>query len=301
VATLNGSSAADYAVAATSGNLTIAQASTLTTLSPSISTPTAGLPVTLNIQAASTTGGVPTGSVTVLDGSTVLSVVPLTSGGAAFTTSALALGAHSLTSVYSGDSNFLPSSSAVASITVLTPSDFTLAPTGTTSQSVPAGSAATFTFAVAIDGAAISSPILLAVQGTPAGATASLSPALLPPGNSAASFTLTIQTPLAATNEGDQLFTPHKSPPQGTALLSFLLLPIIGAMSRRSRRPIVLILLVAASTLASASLIGCADRINTAPETVNAKTYTLTVTGTATSSTGTAIQHSANVTLQVLQ
>jgi hypothetical protein len=45
---------------------------------------------------------------------------------------------------------------------------------------------------------------------------------------------------------------------------------------------------------------GCGDRINAAPEDVNAKSYTLTVTGTATSPTGTALQHSASVTLEVL-
>jgi hypothetical protein len=45
---------------------------------------------------------------------------------------------------------------------------------------------------------------------------------------------------------------------------------------------------------------GCGDRINTAPESVSAKIYTLTVTGTATSPAGTALQHSAVVTLEVM-
>ena len=45
---------------------------------------------------------------------------------------------------------------------------------------------------------------------------------------------------------------------------------------------------------------GCGNRVNTAPEAIGATTYTLTVTGTATSPTGTALQHSVNVSLQVL-
>jgi hypothetical protein len=62
----------------------------------------------------------------------------------------------------------------------------------------------------------------------------------------------------------------------------------------------VCIVLVAASSLLLAAVVGCGNRVNTASESVNARSYTLTVTGTATSSAGTAVQHSANVTLQVL-
>jgi sugar lactone lactonase YvrE len=300
--TLGGSGAANYTVGATAGDLTVAKAPTLTTLSASTSAAPVGLPVTLNIQAASTTSGVPTGDVTVLDGTTVLSVLPLAAGGAAFSTSALGLGTHNLSAVYVGDSNFLASISTAASVTVGAASDFTLAATGATTQSVPAGSAATFNFSVAMQGAAMSSPITLAVQGTPAGATASLSPSLLPPGASATSFTLTIQTPLAGMDQRSQPFAPGPSSLAGSTVLALLVLPFAGVVSRRKRRrSMVVVLLVAASSLLLATLAtGCGNRVNTAPESVNASSYTLTVTGTATSPAGTAVQHSANVTLQVL-
>jgi hypothetical protein len=52
--------------------------------------------------------------------------------------------------------------------------------------------------------------------------------------------------------------------------------------------------------LLAALATGCGDRVNTASESVNAKIYTLTVTGTAASPTGTALQHSAAVTLEVM-
>ena len=198
-ATLTGISAGDYAVAVTPAtNLSIAQAPTQTSLSASTSSPGLGLPVTLTVQASSTTSGVPTGSIAFADGSTSLSVVPLSAGAASFTTSSLALGAHNLTATYSGDANFLPSSSATANVAVGPASDFTLTATGTTAQSIPSGSSATYSFSVAMLGAAMSSPIALAVQGVPTGSTSSINPSYIPPGGAVTSFTVTIQTPLAA-------------------------------------------------------------------------------------------------------
>jgi sugar lactone lactonase YvrE len=302
-ATLTGSAAGNYTVSLTPVSLTIAQAPTLTTLSPSSNNISPGLPVTLSIQAASTTTGTPTGTVTLLDGTTVLSVAQLSGGGATFTIGTLALGSHSLNAVYSGDTNFLPSTSAPASIIVGAASDFILTPMGATSQSIPAGSAATFNFSVAMQGAAMSSPITLAVQGTPLGATTSLSPSYLPPGGTSTSFSLTIQTPLAGLDKRSHPVSPGDRDFPGSALLAILLLPVVGLARSPNRRPrrLLIAILMSASTLALAAVAtGCGNRINTAPESANAKTYTLTVTGTATSPSGTALQHSANVTLQVL-
>jgi sugar lactone lactonase YvrE len=310
-ATLTGSAAGNYAVTATPANLSIAQAPTLTSLTASTSAAGLGLPVTLTMKAASTTSGMPTGSVTVLDGATVLSVVPLSAGGAVFSTSALTLGAHNLSAVYSGDSNFLPSGSVIASITVGgAVSDFTLASVGTILQTVTAGSAATFNFSVAMQGAALASPITLAVQGAPVGATVSLNPSSLPPGGAVTAFTLTIQTPLAGMDRRFQPLGPgsRDTPDFGAqTLLALLLLPAIGLV-RRSRlmmrgvrmRSAMVVVLAATSCILFATLAtGCGNRINMAADSVTAKVYTLTVTGTATSPVGTALQHSAVVTLDV--
>jgi len=293
---LSGSAAPNYTVSLTLASLTIAQAPTLTTVSASTSAPGLGTALTLNIQAASTTSGVPTGSVTVMDGSGTLGVMQLAGGAAAFSTSGLALGTHSLSAVYSGDGNFLPSTSVATSVAVGTASDFTLAATGAASQSVAAGSAATFSFSVGMVGAAMSSPITLAVQGAPVGATASLSPQYIPPGGAVTSFTLTIQTPVAGM---DGRSRPFGARLPGSGLLA-ILLPGIGFVRRMRRigwRRFAMMLVAAVSC---GLIAGCGDRINTAPETANAQSYTLTVTGTATSSAGTALQHSANVTLEVL-
>jgi hypothetical protein len=60
----------------------------------------------------------PTGSVTFMDGATVLGTVPLTGGTAAFATATLAVGAHSLTAVYSGDANYNKNTSPLLTQTV---------------------------------------------------------------------------------------------------------------------------------------------------------------------------------------
>ena len=52
--------------------------------------------------------GVPTGTVTLKDGSTALGTVALTSGVAMFTTSGLSVGTHKIVASYSGDTNFNP-------------------------------------------------------------------------------------------------------------------------------------------------------------------------------------------------
>ena len=62
-------------------------------------------------------GGTPTGTVTFLDGQTVLGTVAVTPGGmgaqATFTTSGLSLGSHSVTAAYGGDQTFAGSTSSV--------------------------------------------------------------------------------------------------------------------------------------------------------------------------------------------
>jgi RsiW-degrading membrane proteinase PrsW (M82 family) len=137
------------------------------------------------------------------------------------------------------------------------------------------------------------------------GATASLSPSSLPPGGTVSSFTLTIQTPLATLET--RPLAPRYSKLPGSGLLAVLLLPANRYRRRFSRkgcgrsRSIWPIVLIAASGALSATLAtGCADRINTVSEDVSAKSYTLTVTGTATSPTGAALQHSVSVTLEVI-
>ncbi|MGA2889000.1 MAG: choice-of-anchor D domain-containing protein [Terracidiphilus sp.] len=142
---LSGASAGDYTVTlgAGSGTVTIAKAATQITLAPSASTVAYGATVTLTATVASTTTGTPTGSVLFYDGSTQLNSagVTLSGGLATLTLNTLSIGAQSLTAVYSGDSNFVASTSIAQSVTVSAPSlstnltglDFGSQPAGTTS------------------------------------------------------------------------------------------------------------------------------------------------------------------------
>ena len=302
---LTGSAAGNYTVAGTaattSANLSIVQAPTQTSLSASSSAPGLGLPVTLTVQSSSTTSGVPTGSITLADGSAALSTVPLSAGAATFTISSLSIGAHNLCATYSGDTNFLPSSSATAKLAVGPTSDFTMTATGATSQSIPKGSSATYSFSVAMLGAAMASPIALAVQGVPTGSTSSINPSYIPPGGAVTSFTLTIQTPLAALDQRSRPFVPPSAISAMQASLAVLLLPTIGLsrrllhkkrrrriLSRTCSSPIVLIFAAASCILLATLATGCGNRINSDNESIQSTTYALTVTGTATGPTGMA-------------
>jgi hypothetical protein len=281
-ASLTGSAAANYVLTVVPASVTIAKAPVVVTAMSSPGSVNVGTAVTVNVSVTSTTSGVATGSVTLLDGTAVLGIVPLSLGGAVWTTSALVQGSHALSAAYAGDGNFLPGASTAATVVVGTAQDFTLATTGAASQSVPAGSAAMFNFSVAMQGSPLSSPILLTVQGVPTGATASLNPPSIVPG-APGTFTLTIQTPLARLDQrlGTQVWW------------AGLLIPAVAWRRRRALRGGLLLGVVLV-------LGGCGNRVNTAPELSHAATYTITLTATATGSTGTAIQHSTSVTLQVL-
>jgi hypothetical protein len=94
---------------------TVNKAATVTGIQASAMSPAQGQTVTLT---ATVTPAGATGTVTFSDGQTSLGQQPLSGGQAAFTTSTLAAGSHSLTASYGGDANHLGSSSGTLSITV---------------------------------------------------------------------------------------------------------------------------------------------------------------------------------------
>ena len=71
---------------------------------------------TATVTANGPGSGIPTGTVTFMDGSTTLGTGTLNGSGIAiFTTAALAVGSHSITAVYGADGNFTTSSSSALS------------------------------------------------------------------------------------------------------------------------------------------------------------------------------------------
>jgi len=83
-----------------------------------------------------------TGTITFMDGSTSLGTGSLTGGTAAFSTSTLAVGTHSIAAVYGGDSNYVGSTSAVLTESVLTVTSISVAPS---TISLPIGATQQFT------------------------------------------------------------------------------------------------------------------------------------------------------------
>jgi hypothetical protein len=112
----------NYNDSSVSRSQTVKQASTTTGLAPSSSNPVFGQDVTLTATVApvtTNTGLPPSGTVTFLNGTTVLgTATPDSSGKATFDTTALPVGKLSITASYGGDNNFKASKSAPLSLTV---------------------------------------------------------------------------------------------------------------------------------------------------------------------------------------
>ncbi|MEO6982935.1 MAG: Ig-like domain repeat protein, partial [Edaphobacter sp.] len=117
-AILSGPPAGNYVLTTTPASLTITQAPALVALTSSTDAGTgtgAGQRLTITTHVASSTSGVPTGTVTLLDGATTLADVTVSAtGDVTYTTASFTSGYHSLTATYSGDGNFTPASSSLA-------------------------------------------------------------------------------------------------------------------------------------------------------------------------------------------
>jgi len=299
---LVGSAAGNYtvALASGSGDVAIGQAASTISLTSSNVTPYLGAPVVLTAQVVSTTIGVPTGGVAFYDGMTVLSTGAIdATGSVSYTTNAFTAGPHSITAVYTGDTNFNGVTSAVTVETVSAVPDFTIAATGVTSQVVNSGQSATYNFTVQSQGAAFPSSVTLIASGLPSGALATFAPATITPGSTTTTFSLSLQAPTLKTASGAPAL-PSRNPllPVSSALL---LLPLMGnkrLRARLSRMPrtifTVLILLLSGSALIG--LTGCGSG-GFSPR--NPQSYNITVTATATSTVGTTLQRATTVTLIV--
>jgi hypothetical protein len=126
---LNNTTTAAHLDVNASGQLVPNESYSTTTLTTTASPTVYGQSITYTATVAgpgSPTGGIPTGSVTFKDGSTVLGSGTVNSSGVAtFTTNSLGVGSHLVTAYYGSDSIFAASNSFVASQTVNKASDTT--------------------------------------------------------------------------------------------------------------------------------------------------------------------------------
>jgi hypothetical protein len=292
--TLNGPAAGNYSVPVAPG-LTITRAASTTTLTAttaalvSANSANVGQPVMMKVHVASSTSGNPTGTLILNEGATLLAAgAPDATGDLSFVVSSLGIGPHSLTASYSGDHNFLPSRSPTMLFLVNTPpsgpSDFTLAASSATTQTVNSGDSANFSFVVNVQGS-LSGPVTLSASGLPDLATASFNPGSVVPGSPSTPVTMTVATPRAATSSSSRS-------PTAVALLLFCILPLV-----RSRKTSVRLLVLLLGVLPFAT--GCGDRIRAGTAVPGTKSYTITVTGTTVGANGEQVRHTTDVTLIV--
>jgi subtilase family serine protease len=116
---------------------------TTATLTSSQNPAVEGVAVTFTVAVTTAGTNQPTGPVTFYDGGTALGSGTLNGAQATYTTSTLALGSHSITAIYGGDTNNFTSTSSVLTQSIILPiSTTTLTATANT---IPSGGSVTFT------------------------------------------------------------------------------------------------------------------------------------------------------------
>jgi sugar lactone lactonase YvrE len=274
--------------AATSGNsvINIATAPTRTIEQPLAQNSYAGLPLVLTANVASATAGNPSGTVQFLDGGTLVATAQLVSSVATGTYLSPSAGQHSIVASYSGDAYFAASTSSAVSTTVGATPDFSLASVGSSSQTVQAGSIAVYTFSIAAQPAPFTGAVDMSVSGLPKGAVASFAPPQVIPGTGSATVILSIQTPAMA------IMRPMYS--LRNVALWAVLLPICF-WRRKSLRQCSWLAL---ALFAMAGFSGCGNR-SLSSATQGSTSYSMSVSGSGTSLTGSTLVHNTPITLTV--
>ncbi|WP_263367852.1 Ig-like domain repeat protein [Edaphobacter bradus] len=282
-------------------NQVIGHVATTIMLTQSTPTELVGTAVTFTATVAAPVP-TPTGTVSFMDGTTVLGTAPLStngsvsvgfdlSGNAAVTLNNLATGTHQITAVYSGDTIFSTSSSAPVTNIV---QDFTNKNSGATTQKVFPGDSTSYTFTLApVGSTTFMSDVNLTVTGLPAGSTYTFTPSKAAAGAGSTTVTLNVKTSSSLSARNHQPQGPWPAQRDVPVALGMLGLAGLGAARkyrRRMPRLLMMLLLLAGSLLPVAALSGCAGGYFA----LDPKPYTVTVTGTEST-----VQHAATATLMV--
>jgi len=231
----------------------------------------------------------PTGTITLMEGSTNLGSGTLSGGSTTISVSGLAVGTNTITAVYSGDSNFNVNSSASVTVPVTPapPPPAVTVTASTSSLSLAVGQTGTVTFTAAAN-ASFSGNVGFAVTGAPAGMSVSFTPSqlALTPGQSATAVLV-----VSTTAPSSELQWPLAA--GGAVSLAGLFLPAIPRRLRRKMSSLALAVLATIALTAVLGLSGCGGNgVTTAPK----GTALLTVTA---SPAGLSVQtFSVSVTVQ---
>ena len=240
---------------------------------------------TATVSASAST---PTGSVDFYEGTTLLGSDTLASGDATYATASLPSGTHSITAVYSGDSNFLSVTSSAVSQVV---SDVTvnIASGGTRNATVSAGGTATYHLTISPStGSTFPAAVTLTASGGPSGSTITITPQTIAAGAAATNVTVTVQVPAttATARSSSVSILGAAFPLMGILVLCF---GIDGRRLSVKRMHFTVLLLIVVGS--AGAILGCG---NSTPAVTQASTYTITVTATSGS-----ISHSTALSLTV--
>ena len=272
--------------------LLVTQAPSSIALTTSNATFILGAPPTLNATVTSTNGA-PTGTVNFYDGATLLNSTPIAlSGGVAqLALTSLPVGSQSITAVYSGDTNFLTSSTSTAvTENVITP-DFSIASSTPAQTVLPLGSA-NYTITLTPLNPTFVYPVTYSVTSTlPTGVTASFNPNSISAGAGASTTVLTLSASAQARMENRI----HSLGVMGApTALTLLMLPIaFGRRARKTARQLsrsAMALLALLALVSLSALAGCGGGYFGHP----VESTTVTVSAVCGS-----YSHTTNVTLAV--
>jgi hypothetical protein len=285
-ASYGGSSSDSASVSSPPITVTVTSTATTTTLTPSLNPAPFGASVTFTAAVVSS-AGIPAGTVSFYDGTSLLATSTLASGAATYSTSSLSVGLHNMTAVYAGAVGYSPSTSNTLA-EVISAADFSIS-AAPGSQSVYTGEAASYAVAVT-PGTGFDLPVALSCSQLPANTTCTFSPATVTGGSG--SSALMVQTTAPSPPAAAFVFSTKI---RVTALAGLLLLFIPRRLRRRIGRP--MLLLIFALLAVGAAMAGCsAPGLLTGGTPVGAQTITLT--GVATNGSQ-ILSHATTVTLNV--
>ena len=272
-------------------SVNIGKQGTVTSVSvnPAIVTPVQSVQLTATVVAA--LSGTPMGMVTFFDNNVQLgSPVPV-SGGQAQISVVLLSGAQSITATYSGDGNFLSSSSTASAATTVSvaPLDFTVNPLTSLNLSVIPGTSGSFAFNVTPPYVLYPGAVSFSLTGLPSGATYTVTPSSIAANGGPQNVTVSIFIPVAVVRNSPP------SRPGAAPLAMAMLLPLLAMAGLRHRRRWLGALLLIVGIFAVGALSGCGTATNgNGFFDQTPKTYPVVVTITSGS-----VQHTLNVSLQV--
>jgi hypothetical protein len=218
--------------------------------------------------------GAPTGTVGFYDGETQLGSSALNNGTAVLATSALTMGTHAITAVYSGDANYKSSRSLVMMETI---QDFSIAVapgSGGAPPTVNPGGSADFSLIVSpLGGATMAGALGLSANGLPPTGTVEFSPAAVAANSGSTTITLKVNTPALASTQLERSPLGNGVIPMA---LGLVLLPFASRLRKVRQRWIPMVLLSIAGAAFALGLTGCGGGVTYTP-----RSFTITVAATS--------------------